>query len=797
MVLLALGWLLAGPSALAQTTITGLVQDQAQHQAVPFANVVLKTAVVPSKVVQATLADANGHFTLQAAPGRYQFQVLQLGFATYEQALEVAAGQPAINVGSLALAPAPQGLSEVVVTGHKPLIEQKPDRITMNVDGSILATGNDAYNILAAAPTVKLIDGRLTFRGKGNVLILLNGKRLPGANLETVLAGIPGDQIERIELISNPSAKYDADATGGVIEIYTKRSKELGWTGNAGVNMRQGYRTSGGLNGGLRASTLKLDAAVSGSYNRRGGFERSTGDRTLYSGLTPMARLSQRSNLDKVLYSSSFSASLNYHPTSTTTVGGDVDIISSGLTASGGVQAVLQEAQGTTTSLVQQGVDLRNTFANYTIFGRHKLDSLGSSVVLSTNYATYLSRQQQTFEQQVQGQRDSTALPSNFRNYIPATYDISTTALDYVKHWKNEVRLESGLKYTDTRNHSRQEAETFAQGTWQPLPLTPFSRLGYQERVAAAYLIGYRTIGPWAMQAGLRAERTHYQVVSGIDSSYFNLFPNLRLDYKASADYTVSFAYARNLRRPAYESLIPYERYIDTYTTQRGNARLRPEYAQTFSWNNLYKGYGLQLAYTRTSGAISLVYLYDPATLRFISTEQNFQQRHLATITLNAPFNPFKWWASTNSAIITYQQLSFPNPVETTRAYTKRKTYVEVSTDNTISWGAGWSARLYASYNSPSFNGLFDLDDYLYASVGLKKTFWQKQASFSLSVVDLFYQMNIRVSSSVVPVVSSELLRNDTRQVRAALTYQFGKGTTKNKRVNPASNTDERGRLGM
>ncbi|HEX8349466.1 MAG TPA: outer membrane beta-barrel protein, partial [Hymenobacter sp.] len=558
--LLLLFCLLTYTVGVAQTTVTGRVLDQQKQEALSFANVVLKATGTQGSVVQTALADGAGHFTLKVIqPGSYQLQVLTLGFVTHEQTLQLTAGTPTLDLGTLALAPTAHSLGEVVVTAQRPLIEQKPDRVTMNVDGSILAAGNDAYDILAAAPSVQLIDGRLTFRGKGNVLILLNGKRLPsGTNLEALLASIPGDQIERIELISNPSAKYDADASGGVIEIYTKRSKKLGWTANVGANARQGYRTGGGLNGGVRVSTPQFDIAASGSFNRRNGFERNTTERTIYEGLTPAASLAQRGDLNKTLQDGSFSGSLNYHLSDKTTLGFDVDVLHSSLDGAGWTQAGLTQARGLTTSRMQEKVLLQDAFANYTLFYKRKLDSLGSALLLTSNYATYQNRQQQTFDQLVQGPRDSVGLASTFRNFIPATYHISTSAADYTKVWNTNTRLEAGLKYTDTRNESRQDAATLTDGIWVDQALTPFSRLGYQERVAAGYLTLNHTLGKLALQAGLRAERTHYRVVSGIDSSYFNLFPNLRADYKVSENYTASLAYAKNIRRPAYESLIPY-----------------------------------------------------------------------------------------------------------------------------------------------------------------------------------------------------------------------------------------------
>ncbi|SNC63971.1 Outer membrane receptor for ferrienterochelin and colicins [Hymenobacter gelipurpurascens] len=798
MLLLLVGLLFVENIALGQSVaVTGRVLDQQSQQPLGFVTVVLKAADTEGRVVQTGLADDAGRFSLKASAGSYQLQLLMLGYTTHVLPLQLAAGTATHDVGHISLASAAQNLQGVTITGQRPLIEQKPDRVTMHVEGSLLAAGNDAYDILAAAPSVQLIEGRLKFRGKGNVLILLNCKRLPGANLETVLASIPGDQIERIELISNPSAKYDADASGGVIEIYTKRSKELGWTANVGVNLRQGQRTGSGLNGGLRVSTPALDLAASSSFTHRGGFERNTGHRMFYEGRTPVGRLSQQSNLNKVIQNANFSGSLNYHLSPCTTLGFDLDLVNSSLDGAGWLRAALAANNGLTTSSIQETVFLQDAFHNYTLFYKHKLDSLGSNLLLSGNYATYTNEQRQTFDQRVEGAESSGAVISNFRNVIPATYHIWTGAADYTSVWSANTQMEAGLKYTDTRNQSRQQVDNLLEGEWVPQAANPFSRLGYQERVGAGYFSLHHTRGKLALQGGLRAEQTHYRVTRGIDSSYFNLFPNLRLDYTLTDNYTTSLAYAKNIRRPAYESLIPYERFWDTYTSHRGNATLRPEYAHSFSWNNLYKGYGLQVAYTHTTGAISSVYLYEPAHLRFVSTEQNLRQQQLLNATLTAPVTVAKWWSMSNSASLSHQELRLPDAFDKAVAYTKRKTYFNVSSDNTITWGNGWSGRVYGMYNSPSFNGMFDYDQYSYVLVGIKKTFLSKRAALNLSVADLFYQTNFRVSSNVVPVVSSEMNYNDTRQVRLAFTYNFGKADLISKRVQTSGNATEKGRLGM
>ncbi|MCA8832854.1 outer membrane beta-barrel protein [Hymenobacter pini] len=800
LVVAILGLLLAWHSpALAQTTVTGRALDQDKKEALSFATVVLKAPGAEGKVVQSTLADDAGAFSMKAPAGSYQLNVLMVGYTTLVKEVQVAPGTPTLDLGTLGLSTAAHNLGEVVVTARRPVIEQKLDRVTMNVGESVLAAGNDGYSLLAMAPSVQLIDGRLSFRGKSNVLILLNGKRLPGANLESVLASIPGDQIERIELISNPSAKYDADASGGVIEIYTKRSKELGWTANVGTNVSQGYRTAGGLNGGLRVSTAKIDFTATLGYTRRGNLERGYQNRTLYQGLTPVGRFAQDVNLDdETIQNRNVSGSLNYHFNKRNTVGVDVSQVLSRLDGSGRVKAVIDQPQGTTFSNSFNNMRLRVDFANYNLFYRRVLDSLGSSVLVSGNYANYISSQQQTFDQELLTPQATEPTKAYFRNSAPANYDIYTAAADYTKVFSPTLRLEAGAKLTRTGNSSRQVVETMNDGTWYEQPAGPLSRLGYQERIAAGYVSVNRTSGKLGLQMGLRAEQTHYRVIGGIDSSYFSLFPNLRADYKVSDQYSTALAYAKNINRPSYASLIPYELFLDNYTSQKGNAYLRPEYVHTFSWNHLYKGFGLQLAYTQTTNAMSTVYLYDPATLRLIMTQRNFRQRHQSSATFTAPLTPAKWWTMNNNVSLLYQELTYPTLLnETSRFDTKSKFYYTASSDNTFTLGKGWTAQLYAAYNSPSFTGLLDYSAYSYVSTGIKKTFWDKKAFLKLDVADLFYQANIRVSSNVAPAVTDGILRNDTRRVRLAFSYKLGKTDLKSKRVQSNGNAAELNRLGM
>ncbi len=276
----------------AQNSISGKVVDE-HKVSIPFATVILKMKTTDTLLKRIVLSDNSGDFLIRnIQAGAVHLTISSVGYISYEQ--DISPGnEQSLKLPEIMLHDDRQTLTGVTISGRKPLIQQKTDRLVMNVSGSVLASGNDAYNILAMAPSVQLINGNLSMAGKSNVLILLNGKRLPNATLESILAGIPGEQIERIEFITNPSSKYDADASGGVIEIYTKRSSELGWTAGVSGNVARGYRTGGGGDANFRLSTKKLDLTLSSGYHQRGHIERGFTNRDLYDGRTKVGDFSQ------------------------------------------------------------------------------------------------------------------------------------------------------------------------------------------------------------------------------------------------------------------------------------------------------------------------------------------------------------------------------------------------------------------------------------------------------------------------------------------------------------------------
>ncbi|KIO77387.1 hypothetical protein TH53_09780 [Pedobacter lusitanus] len=763
---------------------------------VPFATVSLIIKASDTLAKRNVISNNTGEFSISdIRNGIVEITISSVGFTPWKQTISFEQSH-AVNLTEIVLHDDRQTLSGVTISAKKPLIQQKTDRLIMNVQGSVLASGNNAYDILAMAPSVQLMNGKLTMDGKSNVLILLNGKRLPGATLESILGSLSGEQIERIEFISNPSSKYDANASGGVIEIYTKRNSQMGWTSNVSGNVARGYRTGGGGDADFRLSTKKWDFGVSAGYSQKGHIERGYSNRELYQGKNRIGDFTQQMDISKgSMIDKSLNGSIGYQLNKNNSFGADVNLIKSKLNGSGNLDAVINENQNRLITNTFNDVLLQVGFSNYNIFYKAVLDSLGSNFLTTANYARYTSGQQQEFKQSTLDESTGNIGNSQFRNNAPAKYDIYTGTADYTKNFSSSAKLEAGLKYTLTENHSNQVTEVFQDGAWTDNN-SGLRELGYSEKIYAGYINFNQKVGKFSFQAGLRAEQSSYKVTGGIDSSYFNLFPNLRIDYKVSKVYSSSIGYARNINRPSYDNLIPYELFIDNYTVSRGNAFLRPEYKQTFSWNHLYKKYSLRLAYTRTTDALASTMIYDENTFRFIQTQSNFLNQNLFSAALSIPVKIASWWDMNNRATLYFKDLKYPSVFDNNEILTRSKTYYALNTLNTFTFNDGLSAEISAYYNSPSINGIYSYGGYSNVSAGIKKTVLAGKGSVKLDVSDIFYNNNILISTNIIPIVTSGINRMDTRRVRLSFRYSFGGNESKKReKSNTQGNTNEINRL--
>ncbi|HEX8349277.1 MAG TPA: outer membrane beta-barrel protein, partial [Hymenobacter sp.] len=512
-----------------QASLEGMVSDE-KGEGLPHATVLLKSSSPDGKVIKAGMTDEKGAFALTGlAPGTYVLSIHMLAYK--DNAQQVLVGQQT-KLEPIRLANDAHKLSEVTVTARRELIVQKPDRIIMQVGSSVLAAGNNAYNILAIAPALQVSGGSIAMQGKSNVVIFLDGKRMPGATLESVLSSLPGEQIDRVEIITSPSAKYDADASGGVIEIFTKRTKALGWDSSLSSNFSQGIRAAGAANGGFNLHSEKVNLSLSGGYNKAGHYEVGYDNRLLFEGIRPVGRLNQNKDIQNgTRQNSNFSGGLNYIPKKGNVLGVSVDWLRATADVWGTVKSDIFKADSLRSANIISQSNNQLDFANFNGFYTSQLDSVGSKLTLSANYATYQIDQNQLFRQL---EASDLGEGIDIRNYAPAHFDVYTGLAEYLQVLSPRTSLESGVKYTHTLNSSKQSTLVRIGNEWEETGGGVRDNMGYSENIGAAYVNMNHLVGKSSFQAGIRAEHSRYDISPGDKATYFNLFPNLRFDYKAT-----------------------------------------------------------------------------------------------------------------------------------------------------------------------------------------------------------------------------------------------------------------------
>jgi len=763
-------------------TIRGQVMN---HMATPLAYASYSVEdEVQHTVLKGGITDSVGKFTITALPAdRYLLKISMIGYKEVQHHLSTERDSSL----KIILEPKSNQLETVTVTAaSKQLIVQKPDRVVMNVANSVLAAGNNVYDLLKMTPAVSVSADGIEVQGKSGVLIILNGKKLPNTSIKDLLEAIPADQIDRIEVITNPSVKYDAEAAS-VIEIYTKNTASIdAWGGNVSLNAAQGKKFHSGGNLSLYYNRNKLSLNLSGSYSNNSHLEVGGFDRYVYKGKNEIGKVKLDKDLGGKIKPLNLSAQLGYQFDNKQKIDLDFSLMNLEIGIDGNIDSRLKtyQPESETYDPINVGLNITTKFNSYNISYNFKMDDLGSVFDVSGNYTRYQNSQNQTF------------LPledqeAKILNDIQANYDIWTGVANYRKMFSRTQSLELGLKYTNTKNSSDEFNRTGVEMTKEN------SILGYKENILALYA-NYNTelTDFLKLQFGVRGENTSYQVKNGKDSSYWNLFPKVQLDFTISKQYSSALFYSSSIKRPNYDLLVPYTRYFDTYSGQAGNPRLKPEFSNVIGWSHRFKNYSLSLEYEHIKDAISSQITYNEDKLFYMSSVFNFSKRELLGLNLSVPFKIGKFWQSYNTIGIYRQINNIPDPF-TLQSVRKKNTYPNLKTNNMFTLGKDWDIDLSAFYRGDILSGMNWSGELSNVSLGIRKQFLAKKGFVKLDVSDIFLGQVQRWGSDFVPIRFTGRSRNDTRRVRLTVGYKFGKAINNNRKNNADTNKEERGRLGI
>ncbi|TDE16483.1 TonB-dependent receptor domain-containing protein [Dyadobacter psychrotolerans] len=795
--------LLSGSFVYAQTTSTGKVSGTVldeKSEIFPFVNVLLLNAK-DSTLAKGLVSDDKGKFIFeQVAAGRYLTLVSMVGYQKeYSKVFTVEIGL--ISLPETKLRQEEKALNEITVTAKKPFIEQQIDRTVINVENSIVSAGSTALEVLERSPgvTVDQQNDKLQLRGKDGVIVQIDGKQtfLSQAELVNLLRNTPSDNIEKIELITNPSSKYDAAGNSGIINIKFKRNKNFGTNGNVtlggGIASRGYGRGNGSVSINHREGKLSLFATGSG-FKGEGFNENKIVRKVEYEGVT--TKFDQISSSDWHSSNYSYRAGLDYFLTKKTTIGALV---------SGFYNKWSNPLRNTDTRILNGDESLRQTYhtgmqgsnrmnnitANINL--KHQFDDKGKELTVDADYVQYDSKGfngLDTRYYKADGSVDGN--PEIIRNNMPALINIGVAKMDYTQP-VGKGKFEAGLKASYVLSDNNMTFETFADD-WQIDP-SRTNRFKYTENINAAYAnYNGQFNSKTKFQLGLRAEHTHaignsVTLNDKRDRNYINVFPSVFLSRNLDSSNVLNLSYSYRIDRPTYQSLNPFEYYLDPYTFEKGNPYLKPQYTHSFQLVHVYKNFlNTTLAYSRTKDMIvsQIPQLIAEKNVTYLTTD-NLDSQNYLSLTISAPIAVTKWWNLQTNLIATLNQY---------KTYYRNASYdvdqfsYNVSATNSFTLPKNWTVELSGWYNSKAIYGLLVVHPQGMLNLGIQKSLMAKKATVRLNVQDLFWTNKFTGTTQFEDIDLSVKSMWPSRQVRMTFTYRFGNQNVKGARQRNTGSDD-------
>jgi iron complex outermembrane recepter protein len=504
---------------------------------------------------------------------------------------------PAFNLVSVS-----KSLTGVTVTAKRPLIEQKVDRTIVNVDASVTNVGTNALEVLEKSPGITVDkDGNISLKGKEGVMVMIDGRptQLGGADLANFLRNMTSNQMDQVEIMTNPPARYDAAGNAGIINIKTKKSKAAGYNGTVSLGFTQGKypKTNEAFNFNYRQGKVNVYTNLSHYYNK--SFSTLTIQRNLKKGNTTELEnyFDQRADMKRYGNSYSVKTGLDYFLTKKTTMGFALNGFINPSVADNknqtNISTPAKDLESITLATV--GSDTRWKSFSSNMYFRTVLDTTGKELSSDFDYMTYDSKNIQLmvnsfFDADYNSIMKSDTLMGN----LPQNIKIYSGRIDYLHPLKKGARFETGIKSSIVRTDNNAIYDSLEYGSIRH----DFNRSNhfiYEENINAAYvnLSGYVSKKINA-QLGLRLENTNAkgnQLTTGenFDRQYTQLFPTAYFQYKANEKNNFGLNYGRRVRRPDYQSLNPFIRFIDRYTYSQGNPDLKPQLSDNIELSHTYK----------------------------------------------------------------------------------------------------------------------------------------------------------------------------------------------------------------
>ncbi len=781
-------------------SITGKVLNE-KKEALPFSSIMLLNQK-DSSLVKGDVTDDKGNFSFAIdQAGSYILFTSNLGYQKYYSSPLLLNSTNESLTFTIELIPSEKKIKEVKITAKKPMIEVKADKTVFNVESSINATGSNALDLLKKSPGVRVDkDDNIEMRGKNNVKIYIDGKPsyLGNKDLASVLRSMQSSDIESIELITNPSAKYEAEGNAGIINIRLKKNKKFGTNGNVNAGIAQGVYFK--YNGGLSLNHRNKKVNVFGNYSYNGGknFNDQNLNRT-QNGINYDFK-AENTHKQQTHYAK---AGIDYYLNSRSILG----IMASGnftdMNFSSKSKTYIGPADQDANQVLIATNNIPGKHQNKNLNLNYKYeDTSAHTLNIDLDYGNFQSTGK-SYQPNTYWNIDETIIQNQaiFRNLTPTHINIYAAKADYEQNFlKGKIGFGAKLGYVKTDNDFKFYNVVNQIDT---LNLFQSNHFVYTENVNAAYVNYNRNLNTKiSTQVGLRLEHTASkgmlssafpQSDDTVKRNYINLFPSAGMTYTLDAKNTFGLTYSRRIDRPSYQDLNPFENKLDELTYEKGNAFLRPQYTQSFDLSHTYMQYvTTTLNYSRTKD----MFMQTTDTTEFSRTyvtQKNFASQDMAGMNISFPIPAKSWWMIFANVNANYIVLNAN--FEGRKLQNKYLTYT-LYMDNTISLPKEYTLNISGWFAGPSYwGGTFRTNKMGSLDLGIQKQFMQKRLSAKISLSDVFLTSRWYATSNFSGLYIEGNGNAESRQLNLNVSYRFGSNQIAKQRERKAGSTEESQRI--
>ena len=779
--------------AQAQYSVTGTVKDAKDGSPIPYATIALLHS--DSSVVTGAVTGDNGKFVMdKITKGDYLLLVSYLGYDKTYRKVNIPLQT---DLGVINLKENATELGEVTVTATRPQIEQKVDRYIMNVS-TIQSAGRNALSVLSITPGLLVTpNGDISMMGNG-VAIWIDGRptNLSGDQLKSLLTSMQGNEIDRIEVITNPPARYEAEGTGGIINIRTKKGLQLGLNGSVNLGYTQGHvdRENAGLSFNYRESKVNIYGNYGFSHETQWGNYEAINKIETDEGLIEFnSKSTLRGNKDLLNGNHQLRLGGDFFINSKNTVGilFNGNLLGNFAAERDGNTKIPTDYQGIRFSSLEGPYSRNSNNQQINLNYQGTFNKPEQQLNVDLDYGRFYSKSSEDDKNQYFDADSVFASQDRQRHNNPQNIYIKSVKADYTQPaWKGSTLGFGGkISQSKTDNNILYEDYNYDNSSWETnVNLT--NHFNYTEQVDAFYANLEQKMGEkWDLQAGLRGEYTQSTgnqiTLNEINKTdYFNLFPTFFASYRTNKG-NYGFSYGRRIRRPGYFLLDPFKIKVDAYTFTVGNPDLKPDYTHNFQFSYSYKQLMLRLTYNYRLGQISNMPIVEGNMHGVMPV--NFKNRQNTTLGINYSPTITKFWS-----INLYSEGAYV--LNRAGDYDNKELGFMANLNNRLTITKKLSVEVNGFYMSTMRVGYNVTKPWGNLSLGLRQLLLKDKLTLALAVNDILNTSIFTTYFNTDQIYLWSKENHDMRWVSLSVTYNFGSTSVKGSRYRSTGNEDEVGR---